>query len=129
VMAPDHPLATKTAIEPDDLYKEPIITNVRNEPIHDLLGAAFGKIDLDRQVMIGTNSTITACALVMKGSGVAIVEPMGVREIFPMAVQKPFLPAVSITPRVVQARHVAPSRIARAFLNTIKETVTDYVIH
>ncbi|HST93874.1 MAG TPA: LysR family transcriptional regulator [Microvirga sp.] len=127
VMNPDHPLARRAAIRPEDLHKEPIITNVRNEPIHDLLGAAFGKIDLDRQVMIGTNSTITACSLVMKGSGVAIVEPMGVREIFPTAVQKPFLPAVSVTPRIVQARHVAPSRITRAFLDVLKATVAQHL--
>lgn len=126
VMAPDHPLARKDTIQPEDLHREPIITNVRNESIHDLLGAAFGRIDLDRQVMIGTNSTITACALVMKGIGVAIVEPMGVREIFPTVVQKPFFPAVSVTPRVVQARHVAPSRIARAFLEVVKEAVAEH---
>lgn len=126
VMAPDHPLARKDTIQPEDLHREPIITNVRNESIHDLLGAAFGRIDLDRQVMIGTNSTITACALVMKGIGVAIVEPMGVREIFPTVVQKPFFPAVSVTPRVIQARHVAPSRIARAFLEVVKEAVAEH---
>jgi hypothetical protein len=63
----------------------------------------------------------------MKGSGVAIVEPMGVREIFPTAVRKPFLPAVSVTTRIVRARHVAPSRITRAFLDVLKATVAQHL--
>ena len=120
VMAPDHPLAGRSVIEPSDLAGEAIITNIQSEPIHELLGQAFRSVDLNQHVMIGSNYTISACALAMKGCGVAIVEPMGVSEIFPLAVQKQFLPSVKIFPRVIHARHVALSRTARLFIEAVK---------
>jgi DNA-binding transcriptional LysR family regulator len=119
IMPPDHPLAAKTSIRPQDLKDQAIITNVRNDPIHDLLGAAFGKMDLDRQVLIGTNSTITTCALVLTGSGVGIVEPMGVREVFPQIVLREFRPRVAIHPRVVHSRHVTMSRLCHSFVEIL----------
>ncbi|TCR67153.1 LysR substrate-binding domain-containing protein [Bosea sp. BK604] len=121
VMAPGHPLAERVEIRPGDLAEEAIITNIQSEPIHELLGEAFRTVDLDRQVMVGSNHTISACALAMKGCGIAIVEPMGVAEIFPQAVQRRFSPEVAVMPRIVHARHIALSRTARAFLAVLQE--------
>jgi DNA-binding transcriptional LysR family regulator len=121
VMAEDHPLAQKEEVRPADLIETPIITNVRNEPIHELLRTAFGSIDLDRLVMIGTNNTVTACSLVQAGGGVAIVEPMSVRELFPNTVQIPFRPRICVTPRAVYSRQVPLSRMARTFLDTVRD--------
>ncbi|HEX2726804.1 MAG TPA: LysR substrate-binding domain-containing protein [Beijerinckiaceae bacterium] len=128
VMSSDHPLADKPVIRPADLDQHAIIANVRNEPLHELLGAAFKEADLDNKVMIGTNSTITACSLVQTGSGIAIVEPMGIRELFPRTVLRPFRPRIAITPRAINSRQVPLSRIGRAFLGMLQESAVTQTV-
>lgn len=121
VMMPDNPLSHLQHISPDDLNGHTVITNVRNQPLHDLVGQAFGAAGLDHRVMIGTNNTITACALVRSGGGVAIVEPMGIRELFPHLVLRPLTPRVALTSRLVHSRTVPLSRIASRFASVIMD--------
>ncbi|WP_210497120.1 LysR family transcriptional regulator [Microvirga antarctica] len=123
VMAPGHRLANQTEIKPSDLAQEVIITNIHSEPIHELLGESFRTVDLDKNVMIGSNFTVSACALAMKGCGIAVVEPMGVAEIFPKAVLRRFVPEITVVPRVIHARHIELSRIGRAFLRVMQQEV------
>lgn len=125
VMRRDHPLAGLSVIRPSDLAGQAIVTNVRNEPMHDLIETAFSRGDLDRRVMVGTNNTVTACSLVQAGSGVALVEPMGIAELFPNMVQRRFRPRVAITPRTVQPRGLPMSRTAAAYLEILKECAAD----
>ena len=124
VMMPDNPLSRAQHISPDDLNGHSVITNVRNQPLHDLVGRAFGAAGLDHRVMIGTNNTITACALVRSGGGVAIVEPMGIRELFPDLVLRPLIPRVALTPRLVHSRTLPLSLIARRFASLIMEVAS-----
>jgi DNA-binding transcriptional LysR family regulator len=124
VMAVDHPLAQRQVVRSSDLKDQPIITNVRNEPLHELLGSVFGGADLAPQVMIGTNSTITACSLVQAGCGIAIVEPMGIADLFPKTVQRRLQPPVPITPRAVHSSRTPLSRIGSNFLSVLREIIT-----
>ncbi|WP_332719887.1 LysR family transcriptional regulator [Pelagibacterium mangrovi] len=123
VVRRDNPLVSQKSIAPLDLVGHSVITNVRNQPLHDLVDRAFGEEGLNRQVMIGTNNTVTACALVRSGGGVAIVEPMGVAELFPELVLLPISPSIVLTPRIVHSRTVRPSRVARRFLRTLNEVL------
>jgi DNA-binding transcriptional LysR family regulator len=125
VMAPDHPLASKASLRPSDLAPHAIITNMRSERFYELLNAAFQKEKLVCDAIIGTNSTITACSLAQEGSGVAIVEPMGVRELFPRTVLRPFRPSIIVTPRIVRPRQVALSRVGRSFLTILQQQRPD----
>jgi DNA-binding transcriptional LysR family regulator len=118
VLPPAHPLAARRVIEPDDLRDQPLITNVRNDPIAALLEQAFGGIR--RDVMIGTNHTPTACALVMAGASIAIVEPIAVAKLFPGTVQRPLRPRITITPRIVSSAQQPMSRLARRFAQQLK---------
>ncbi|MBS7700396.1 MULTISPECIES: LysR substrate-binding domain-containing protein [unclassified Chelatococcus] len=124
VMSPDHPLAQRSEIQPGDLAGEAIIANIQSAPIHELLGEAFATLDIDQKVMIGSNYTFSACALAMKGCGVAIVEPMGVTEIFPHAAVRPFAPSITIVPRIVHPRHIELSRTASSFLDALRQEAT-----
>lgn len=123
VVRRDNPLASRKSVTPLDLAGHSVITNVRNQPLHDLVGGAFGEEGLNRQVMIGTNNTVTACALVRSGGGVAVVEPMGLAELFPELVLLPISPSIVLTPRVVHSRTVPLSRVARRFLLTLNEVL------
>ncbi|SFZ85952.1 DNA-binding transcriptional regulator, LysR family [Devosia enhydra] len=124
VMPPGHALAQRPELSADELRDVPIITNVRNQPLHDLIDLAFQGVDLDRSVMIGTNSTITACALVRSGAGIAVVEPMGVAEIFPDLVMRPLHPRVVLMPRAMHARRRPLSRVCQQFLKVLQSVAS-----
>jgi DNA-binding transcriptional LysR family regulator len=116
----DHALAGRAVITARDLAGIPVIANIRNEQITALLEAAMPTLDLRREVMIGTNQAITACALVTAGAGVALVEPMAVASLFPQIVLRPFHPAVSIVGRAVHARSQPLSLLGRQFLRLLR---------
>ena len=120
----DHRLATRRTVVARELVDEPIITNVRNQPLHELIGLAFSGLDMDRSVMIGTNSTISACAMVRAGCGLAIVEPFGVAETFPELVLRPLSPRVPLTARIVRSPHTTPSRACDEMLREIRDALT-----
>src|SRR5262245_62930768 len=79
--------------------------------------------DIDRYVMIGTNNTITACSLVRAGAGVALVEPMSVRELFPGLLERPFRPRIVIHPRILYSRQTPLSRMGQAFLDILTNVI------
>jgi DNA-binding transcriptional LysR family regulator len=120
VVRPDHPVAALPEVTPKDLAAHPIIMNVRNDPITALIEDAFRPIDVRRCVTIGTNHTDTACAMVMAGAGVALVEPMAVARMFQGIMQVPFRPRIPITLRIVASRQPM-SRIARRFADMLRQ--------
>jgi DNA-binding transcriptional LysR family regulator len=119
VMHRDNPLSARRTIGPEDLKDQPIITNVRNEPIHAALRRAFGKADIDRQTSVGTNNTITACSLAEAGAGIALVDPFFVRERFPKLIIRPFRPKVPLQPRVIYSGARPLSRLSRSFMDVL----------
>jgi len=120
VVRPDHPLASLREATPRDMAAYPIIMNVRNDPLVALIEEAFRPIDVRRCVSIGTNHTDTACAMVMAGAGVALVEPMSVAQLFPGIVQVPFRPRIPVTLRIVASRQPM-SRLARRFADMLHQ--------
>lgn len=119
VMQASHPLARRDTVKASHLASESIITNVRNQPLHDLIDLAFRGLELDRTVMIGTNSTISACAMVRAGCGIAVVEPLGLSDIFPDLVLRPLSPRVTLIPRAITMKSKALSGVARRFLSIL----------
>lgn len=123
VMLPDHPLSNKERIMLDDLDGSSVISNVRNESLYDLIGRMLTEPDLEKRITMRCNNTITACSLVRAGCGVALVEPMGIKELFPELVWRPLSPAVPIHPRAVFNKSRKLSRVAAIFLETLKASV------
>ncbi len=118
----DHPLATATAVRPEELAGEPLILNVRNEPMLAQIAEAFRPLEVRRSVAIATNHTDTACSLVLAGAGVALVEPMSVARLFPEIRQVPFRPRIPLVVRIVASPHPM-SRIARHFADLLHQTL------
>jgi DNA-binding transcriptional LysR family regulator len=83
VLRPGHKLAARRVIKPRDLGHETLILNVRNDPILEMIEAAFRPAGVRRHARIGTNNTSTACALVRVGADIAMVEPFGVGLLVP----------------------------------------------
>src|SRR4051794_6325118 len=83
VLRPGHKLAARRVLKPRDLGYETLILNVRNDPILQMIEAAFRPAGVRRHARIGTNNTSTACALVRVGADIAMVEPFGVGLLVP----------------------------------------------
>jgi DNA-binding transcriptional LysR family regulator len=91
--------------------------------LYGLLGGMMSPSSLERSVTISSNSTITACSLVQAGCGVALVEPMGVADLFPETVQRPLTPRAPIYPRAIYRASEPLSRIAEGFLKTLQHEI------
>lgn len=122
-MSQGHPLAERESVSLQDLEGNSVISNVRNESLYDLLGRMLTEPDLEKRITMRCNSTITACTLVRAGCGVALVEPMGIRELFPELIWRPLNPRVPVHPRAVFNRSKELSRVAKQFLKVLRETI------
>jgi DNA-binding transcriptional LysR family regulator len=125
VLRPDHPLATRPVLRPRDLRHEPLIINVRNDPILEMIEAAFRPHGVRGHARIGTNNTSTACALVSAGAGIALVEPFGVDLLFPSLARRPFLPRIAVDMRVVSNAEHPMSRLAGRFVQRLRAIATE----
>lgn len=124
VVRPDSALAHRPFLTPEDLIKQPLIMNVRNDPVAALVDAAFRPLDVRHAITIGTNDTDAACAMVMAGGGVALVEPMSVARLFPTAGQVPFRPRIAVTVRIVASQQPM-SRLARRFADRLHHAAAE----
>jgi DNA-binding transcriptional LysR family regulator len=121
VLSPAHELAARSSLGPRELKTQPLIINVRNDPIVALLETAFQPLDLRRMTVIGTNQTAAACALADAGAGIAIVEPLSVARLFPSLAQRPFRPRIAVTVRQVSSELHPLSHRARQFSQELKQ--------
>jgi DNA-binding transcriptional LysR family regulator len=125
VLRPDHRLASRRVLGPQELRNETLIINVRNDPMFAMLEEAFRPIEIRRQARIGTNYTVAACALVEAGAGVAVVEPISVKRLFPGLAIRPFRPRLAVTPRVIASDAQPMSRLARRFVAQLRQMLAD----
>lgn len=70
-----HKLAQKKAIRPKDLVGTRVISVDRDTPFNRLIQSALTKAGLREQMVLETNRSVTAWALVAQGVGVTVVNP------------------------------------------------------
>lgn len=122
VMTADHPLASRAVIVPRDLEGAEFISFSRNSRMRHLTDAVFEQQQIPRKMRAEVFSSVEANALVSRGFGIAIVEPMGVHQGFwPSLVARRFEPAIEFTFNVVLSRRRQVSPVTRAFLEALRE--------
>jgi DNA-binding transcriptional LysR family regulator len=113
-----HPLSRQAEIEPRDLAGERFISLGRDTAFRHHVDRIFEEARVARRIVVETGISATACALVRRGAGVAIIDPMtaaGQGEA-PGIVLRPFRPEVPFTVHAVFARHAARPVLASEFL-------------
>jgi DNA-binding transcriptional LysR family regulator len=75
VVPPDHPLAGREAVTPQDIATYPLISFSRSLPLGRLVEKSFLDAGLKRRIALEVNQSSTALALVRAGAGVAIIDP------------------------------------------------------
>ncbi|MBN9888266.1 LysR substrate-binding domain-containing protein [Salipiger abyssi] len=75
IMPPDHPLAGKRMIEPQDLADFPFIGFPRSSPTRFQIDQIFDRLGLPRKVVVEATTHEAVCNFVAAGAGVSIISP------------------------------------------------------
>ena len=122
-MPRNHPLTKRRTIGPRDLKGCRLITGDRQTSYGYLLEEAFRSVSETANVGIEVTTSIVACALVLRGAGVALTDPFAALRWHPQLVQRPFRPRIKVNPRVIFLRGTALPRIVTEFLPYLREAL------
>ncbi|KAI3607296.1 Transcriptional regulator, LysR family [Cupriavidus necator H850] len=125
VLPPDHPLAGREAVTPEDFAGSAWIGYPPDTPLGRALAGFFGDSDSGAPA-IEVHSPVTACAFVQQGLGLALVDAWSVTPAMRAALAvRPVLPAVGLE---IWATHfsLAPLPLAgRRFLAAVGKVLRD----
>jgi DNA-binding transcriptional LysR family regulator len=124
VMPRGHPLCALESVRPQDLRHHPLISYSRDQPIGLEIDEQFRHAGLTRHIAIEIIQSATACSLVAAGAGIAVVDGYSlINGAFPELEVRPFHPAVDVVSRLLVPPAQEPTRLARAFLHGLDETI------
>lgn len=121
VMRPDHPLAAKPTITPEDLRDVPYIALEQGTRMGTIVRNAFAQAGAPFRFSVEVRYCNTACVLVESGVGVAVVDPLSpvFSGHYDLAI-RPFSPASEVRASAVRSRKRPISRAAEAFLREVR---------
>ncbi len=125
VVAPNHPLASCSSVEPRDLVPYPLISFNRGLPLGALIDQAFRKKGVQRRIALEISQSSSACALARVGAGVAIVDSFFLLGDLDLQLKRlKFIPKTMQTAQIILPRDGRVSRPARLLLNAIRESAS-----
>ncbi len=121
VMRPEHPLAAKAVITPEDLREAPYIALEQGTRMGTIVRRAFAQADVPFRFSVEVRYCNTACVLAESGVGVAVVDPLSpvFSGHYDLAI-RPFAPASEVRASAVRSRKRPISRAADAFLREVR---------
>lgn len=128
VMPKDHPLASRKALEPGDLRGSRFIFLGDKDPYRLRLDNVFSRADVERSLVVETPHSASACSMVVKGAGIAIVNPFTAVDFLPYGlVMRRFSPALPFSTMLLRARHRPPSPLVDLFVKELFATRDRYL--
>lgn len=116
-----HPLAARPRLSLQEVSEYPLVLYSRAIPFGELLNAAFEQAGVDRHSVVDIERAETACALVRRNVGMAIVDEFSVSGgSLPGIMVKPLKEDIPITVSLLRSRYARPNRHAQAFIQTIR---------
>jgi DNA-binding transcriptional LysR family regulator len=121
VVHPDHPLAERTMVEPQDLASYPLISFSRSLPLGALVEESFRSAGVPRRIALEVNQSSVAFALVRAGVGVAVIDPFLVMDDRDHGVVRlPLRPSATVEAQALVPREGSLSRPALMLLATLR---------
>jgi DNA-binding transcriptional LysR family regulator len=122
VMAPDHPLAKRKTITPEDLRGQPFIHFTRDTRTRLIIERVCAERGVTLQSRIQTYMSESACTFASSGIGVSIVNPFTAHEYRESGdvVVRPFKPTVPFYIYLVRPRNRPRSLLCEAFLDHLR---------
>lgn len=121
VMRPDHPLAARDGITPQDLRDTAFIALEQGTRMGTIVRSAFAQAGEPFRFSVEVRYCNTACVLAESGVGVAVVDPLSpvFSGHYNLAIRS-FTPASRITASAIRSRKRPISRAAEAFLREVR---------
>ncbi|MCC2978330.1 LysR family transcriptional regulator [Sphingomonas sp. PL-96] len=76
VLPPDHPLASRAVIRPEDLHDIPFLALAPEDRARMRINEGFDAAGVEPHVIMETPASLTICALALQGVGVGLVNPV-----------------------------------------------------
>lgn len=116
-----HPLARRSIIRPEDLAGEPFISFPPDDAMRRRIDSAFESNGVSRLLIVETQYSAAIYALVSRGVGVSIANPMPLREYSPGALlARRFEPEILLTSSTLRPRQRTANRAADAFVEVLR---------
>lgn len=127
ILPPGHPLCSKEVIIPEDLRDHPFISIGRRHLSRFRTDEVFEKSRVPRKTTVETATAGTACALVERGFGVAIINPFTAASKPKGAIIiKPFKPDIRYEFGIIYSALQPPSRITKEFIEALREYLSEH---
>lgn len=118
-----HPFVGREVIRPADLAAESFVALSHQTLAALQIDRAFEDASVRRRIRLETQPSSIACSMVVRGLGVALVDPLTAAFYGPnRLVVRPFEPAIPFGFRIIQAADTVASRAAAAFIELANET-------
>lgn len=128
VLPPGHALGEKKVITPSCLAGSKFIFLGGSDPYRFRLDKVFQSAGIDRDLVIETRNTATACSLVLNGAGVSIVNPFTAVEYLDAGLLiRPFSAALPFTTTLLRAKFRPTSPLVELFVEELKQTRDAYL--
>ena len=127
VLPPGHRLEAKDVIAPEDLDGEPFISLFSEHSTYYRLSNVFAEAGARWKVVAETQFFSTCCSFVRNGSGVTISDPHTAAHISQSGlVIRKFQPRIDYELDILYPLDRPPSRIRDAFIETLKQELSEY---
>lgn len=128
VMAGGHPLASRRAIDPADLDGVSSIFMINHDPYRKRLDRIFESAGVQRRLVIETSNSAAACAMALRGAGVAIINPLTALDYVSSGlVMRRFSAGGPFHSTLLRARHRPSSPLIELFVAELKSVRDDYL--
>lgn len=116
VFSEHHRLAGLSEVTPADLSDEPVVALSRHTLVAHHIKQTFLRSNVPLNSKVESQPSYAACALAVKGVGVAIVDSLTAEFFGPnRLVAKPFIPEIPFDFRLIQAVHSMGNRVCNSF--------------
>ncbi|UPT84634.1 LysR substrate-binding domain-containing protein [Bradyrhizobium barranii subsp. apii] len=128
-LPPDHPLAFKDVITPEDMDGRPFVALAPEDKARQRLEAVLAKCGVRLRIIVETPSSSTVCALVLAGVGIGMVNPSAAAGFTALGLTtRPMRPTVEFH-KVLLFRDNSPqSRLHRSFIAELRRVAPQFGI-
>ena len=117
----NHRLAARRIVEVQDLVAETLILFASDTPTGSVIRLHLQRRGLLPDTRLVTNQSATSCALVARGAGVALIDPMFVLDAVPAGIAiRPFKPGIPLMLRLVLPRGRQTSDTIRRLIDHLQ---------
>ena len=123
VMPATHRLARKALVRPEDLDGERFISFRHDSRLRQTIDGLFIERDIRRRLNLEVYGSEQACAMVSRGMGVALVEPLSAHKYVMLGhvVARPFEPSIPYTVYLLRNRQRPVSQVGLRFAELLRK--------